>query len=149
LAIRGGQVGPDAVAHPREGRGVVEVGHRDVRVAGHDHGLVGLHRLEEVDHAGRVRAVEDEVAGNRDEVRPGGVDRLANGLERREVAVDVGDHRQAGHRSTPSPGMMKLSVVSQATSPSTLATARPRPNRPPSFSIVTSRRRVSPGTTIA
>ena len=33
------------------------------------------------------------------------------------------------HRSTPSPGMMKLSVASQATSPSTLATPRPRPKR--------------------
>ena len=50
--------------------------------------------------------------------------------------------------ATPSAGMTKLSVASQATSPSTVATPRPRPNRMPSFSIVTSRRSTSPGTTI-
>jgi hypothetical protein len=43
---------------------------------------------------------------------------------------------------------MKLSVASQATSPSTEATPRPRPKREPSFSIVTSSRSTSPGTTI-
>ena len=43
-------------------------------------------------------------------------------------------HGQAeAHRRTPSPGMMKLSRASQATSPSTLATPRPRPKRRPSL----------------
>ena len=41
-----------------------------------------------------------------------------------------------------------LSTASTATSPSTLATARTRPNMPRSFSTVTSRRSVSPGTTM-
>ena len=50
-------------------------------------------------------------------------------------------------RRTPAGGMMNESRPSQATSPSTLATPRPLPNREPSFSIVISSRSVSPGTT--
>ena len=59
----------DAVGHPREGRRVVEVGDGDVGVAGHDGRAVRLHLAQQVDRAGRVRAVEDEVAGDGDEVR--------------------------------------------------------------------------------
>ena len=70
-----------------------------------------------------------------------------------DVAVDVASSdRPSRERVIGSDalrgGMMKLSVASQATSPSTLATPRPRPNREPSLSIVTSSRRTSPGTTI-
>ena len=43
---------------------------------------------------------------------------------RRRHIDEIGEPR---HRSTPSPGMMKLMVASQAVSPSTLATPRPRP----------------------
>src|SRR5664279_1255534 len=43
--------------------------------------------------------------------------------------------------------MMKLSLASQATSPSTVATPWPRPNLLPRRSIVTSRRSWSPGVT--
>ena len=119
----------DAVAHPREGRRVVEVGDGDVRVAADDRGAVGLHLAQDVDRAGRVGAVEDEVAGDRHEVRLLGPDRLADRGQRDRVAVDVREHDDAGHRRTPSPGMMKLSVASQAVSPSTLATpaAAPEP----------------------
>src|SRR5918999_1693848 len=44
--------------------------------------------------------------------------------------------------------MMMLNVASTATSPSTLATPRARPNIPRSFSIVTASRSWSPGTTV-
>ena len=45
----------DAVGHPREGRGVVEVGDRDVGVAADDRGAVGLHLAQQVDRARRDR----------------------------------------------------------------------------------------------
>ena len=61
--------------------------------------------------------------------------------DRAARASVIAQHALAG-------GMMKLIVASQATSPSTLATPRPRPKRRPSFSIVTSSRSVSPGLTI-
>ena len=139
----------DAVGHPRERRArVVEVGDGDVGVAADDRGAVGLHRAQDVDGAGRVGAVEGEVAGDRDEVR------LL--LARWPPARPRARWRCRGRRTARSTrviearlrrGMMKLSVASQAVSPSTLATPRPRPKRPPSFSIVTSRRSVSPGLT--
>src|SRR4029079_17981241 len=94
-----------------------------------------------------VGAVDGKVAGNRDEVGLLLGDRLPNRLERDGVAVDVGQHDDTCHRRTPSPGMMKLRVASQAVSPSTLATPRPRPKRPPSLSITTSRPSVAPGAT--
>jgi len=56
------------------------------------------------------------------------------------VAVDVREERDPRQRSTPAGGMTNERRPSQATSPSTVATPRPLPNRLPSFSIVTSRR---------
>src|SRR5665811_468366 len=62
--------------------------------------------------------------------------------------MDVGEEGEPRHqRSTEASGMTKLSVASQQTSPSTLATPLPRPKRRPSLSMVTSRRRTSPGLT--
>ena len=138
-----------AVHHRRERRRVVEVGHRDVGVAGDDQGAVGLELADRVDDAGRVGAVEDQVAADHHGVRPLLLDRRPDRLERHEVAVDVAEDRDPGHqRSTAASGMMKLSVAWQATSPSTVAVPRPRPKRRPSLSMVTSRRSVSPGLTI-
>ena len=126
-----------AVGHPRERRRIVEVGDRHVRVAADDRRAVGLHLAQQVDRARRIRAVEHEVAGDRDEIGPLGPDGRPDRLERHGIAMHVGEHDHARHRRTPSLGMMKLSVASHAVSPSTLATPRPRPKRPPSFSIVT------------
>ena len=75
-------------------------------------------------------AVADRVEG----------DRRCRGRRRRWRSGSSAEHRRVRDDEAES-------VASQATSPSTLATARPRPNRLPSFSIVTSRRRTSPGTT--
>ena len=55
--------------------------------------------------------------------------------------------RSRAHRSASAGGMTKEMSASQQTSPSTEATARPRPKRRPSFSMVTSRVRRSPGWT--
>ena len=44
---------------------------------------------QQIDGAGRVRAVERVVAGNRDQVGLVGANRLADGLEGDGVAVDV------------------------------------------------------------
>jgi hypothetical protein len=81
----------------RERGAEVEVGDGDVRVAGHDGGPVGLQRTEGVDDGARVRAVEHEVPGDQDLVRPLGLDRGQRGLERRQVAVDVGQDRDPRH----------------------------------------------------
>ena len=88
----------------------------------------------------RSPRIDDAVGlGSRD-VREGGV-------QRGHVAVDVGEEgERLGHqRSAPAGGMTNEIVASQATSPSTDATARPRPKRRPSFSMVTSSVRRSPG----
>src|SRR5262249_52799030 len=113
-----------------------------------DERAIRLELADAVDRAGRVRAVQRVIARDEDRVRPGGLDRLANRSKGDGVAVDVGQDGDLGHqRSTPSFGMMKLSVASQATSPSTVAVPFPRPKRPPSFSMTISSRRVSPGDT--
>src|SRR5207249_4596269 len=118
----------------------------DVRVALHDEGARRLELADAVDRCGRLGAVEGEVAGDEDRVRTHGLDGRPHGGECRRIAMDIGeDGDPRRHRRTDASGMMKLRVASQATSPSTLATARPRPNRRPSFSIVTSRRSMSPG----
>ena len=74
-----------------------------------DHRAVGLHLAQQVDTPRRVRAVEHEVAGDRDEVGRRGVDRR-RGPPRAPAALPWTSERiaSAGHRSTPSPGMMKL-----------------------------------------
>ena len=137
----------DAVGQPREGGGVVEVGDGDVGVALDD------------ERARRPRA------RGRASIAPAGsgplrtrspATRTASGfaaliaLRTASSAAALPwtspEQRDPRHqRSTDASGMMKLRVASQATSPSTLATPRPRPKRRPSFSIVTSRRSVSPG----
>src|SRR5262249_5816548 len=118
------------------------------RVALDDDGSVSLHLADRVDGGARLGPVHHEVAGDQRGVRLLLPDRLANRLECDGVAVDVGQDSDAGQRSTPSGGMMKLSTPSQATSPFAVATPRPLPNRLPSFSMVISSRRTSPGTTM-
>src|SRR4051794_3712208 len=136
------------VGHPRVGRGVVEVRDRDVGVAlDHERAPV-VQPAQGVDDLAGLRAVEHEVARDQDHVRPRPRHIGEDGLERDGIAVDVREGGDPAHRRTPSGGMMKLMVVWQATSPSTVATPRPRPNFDPSFSMVTSSRRVSPGVTI-
>src|ERR1019366_10486369 len=144
--------GPDrfgnAVHQRWEGRRIVEVGHRDVGVAGHHEGTIRFELTDRVDDPHRVGAVEDEVAADHHGIRPFLFERGPNRLKREEVTVDVAEDRDPGHqRSTEASGMMKLSVAWQATWPSTVAVPRPRPKRLPSLSMVTSRRSVSPGLT--
>src|SRR3954468_5443436 len=111
-----------AIGRPREGSQIVEVGDGDIGVAADDGGALGLHLAEEVDRTGRIGPVEDEVAGDGDEVRLLRPDGLADGGKRDSIAVDIGEDDRPGHRSTPSLGMMNDSVASQAVSPSTDAT---------------------------
>src|SRR5699024_5709977 len=92
--------------------------------------------------------VEDEVTGDEHGVRLGLGHVGQHGLQGGRVAMDIGQRSDAAHASAPTGGMMKLSRPEQATSPSTVATPRPLPKRDPSFSIVTSRRSVSPGATM-
>ena len=94
--------------------------------------------------------LSDEVTEDDDAVRLVAPDVREGGVERGHVAVDVGEEgeRLRHQRSAPAGGMTNEMSASQATSPSTEATARPRPKRRPSFSIVTSSVRRSPGWTI-
>ena len=135
-----GRVGR-AVGEPRERGGVVAVGHGQVRVAADHEGAGALELTHEIHRSGRIRAVEDQVAADRDVIGARGIHRLAHLLEGRQVAVDVAQSGDADHqRSALSGAMMKLRRASQATSPLTVATPLPRPNLLPSRSIVTSRR---------
>src|ERR1035437_9645443 len=139
----------DAFREPWEGGRVVAVGDGEVRVAEGDERAGPLELLHEGEAARGIRAVEDQVAANGHEVRARGMHGLADGLQGRQVAVNVGQSRNPHHqRRALSGAMMKLSLASQATSPSTVATPWPRPNLLPRRSIVTSRRSWSPGVTM-
>src|SRR6478752_9200680 len=137
------------VFHPGKRRGEVVVGDGDVSVATDDHRAIRLERPETLDGLAWARAVEHEIAGDRDPVGAMTLDIGKGGVERANVAVDVTkDGESHGHqRNAPSGGMMNEIVASQHVSPSTLATALPRPKRLPSLSMVTSRLSRSPGWT--
>src|SRR5450830_228715 len=139
----------DAFREPRESGRVVAVGDGEVRVAEGDERSGPLELLNEGEAASGIRAVVNEIAADGHEVRARGMYGLADGLQSRQVAVDVGQSRNPHHqRRALSGAMMKLSLASQATAPSTVATPWPRPNLLPRRSIVTSRRSWSPGVTI-
>ena len=92
----------DALGHRGERGGVVEIGDRDVRVALDDERAVALELAKEVHDRDRVRAIEDVVACDEDRVRLLAHDRLADGLEPQDVAVDVGeDGDPDAHRERP------------------------------------------------
>src|SRR3990172_3101789 len=137
------------LVEPREGGGVVAISHRQVGIAGNHQRAALLEGADAVDRLPRARPVEGQVAGD-DE--PVGLVALGIGkrrLERGEGAVDVAQHGESKRHqpSTPARGMMNDRLASHATSSSTLATAWPRPKRPPSLSIVTSSVSLSPGWT--
>jgi hypothetical protein len=118
----------DAVLVPREGGGVVEVGDGDVRVALDDERAVRLQRRAPASTSRRLRAVEDQVAGDEDGVRLGGAD-LGGPPRGRRRCRGCRTGRRAGSSQHSLGRDDERGVASQATSPSTLATAAPRPKR--------------------